>query len=106
MKPQTETYLIPTWSLSYLINGDGSGLEDSDIEMVDNWINQTMKRNNYKSFTAVCPDDVDNEKGFYHSNDMHNLGDDCVNIEFITNSHWDNETPIMGDFDENGDLKY
>ena len=34
-----ETYTIdcPTWALSYLINGDASGLTDEDIEQVDEW---------------------------------------------------------------------
>lgn len=28
---------IPTWALPYLVNGDTSGLEDSEIAMVDEW---------------------------------------------------------------------
>lgn len=29
------TEKIPTWALCYIINGDSSGLEDGEIEMVD-----------------------------------------------------------------------
>lgn len=30
---------IPTWSLSYLINNDATGLTDEEIRMIDNWLN-------------------------------------------------------------------
>ena len=30
---------IPTYALSYLINADCSGLEDSDIAIIDKWYN-------------------------------------------------------------------
>lgn len=33
---------IPDWALPYLVNGDSSGLDDDDIEMIDDW----YKRNN------------------------------------------------------------
>lgn len=33
---------IPDWSLSYLVNGDSSGIEDEDKKIVDDW----YKRNN------------------------------------------------------------
>lgn len=28
---------VPTYALSYLVNGDASGMEDSDIEACDTW---------------------------------------------------------------------
>ena len=28
---------IPTWALCYLINGDSTGLTDSDIALIDTW---------------------------------------------------------------------
>ena len=28
---------IPTWALCYLINGDNTGLTESDITMIDKW---------------------------------------------------------------------
>ena len=40
MKCQTENKVyIPEYALSYLINGDASGLEPEDITAVDNWLN-------------------------------------------------------------------
>ncbi len=31
------TEKIPTWSLSYLVNGDASGLTDEEIQTIDRW---------------------------------------------------------------------
>lgn len=28
---------VPTWALSYLVNGDASGLEEGEQEMIDKW---------------------------------------------------------------------
>ncbi len=28
---------IPTWALCYLINGDGTGLSENEIAMIDKW---------------------------------------------------------------------
>lgn len=44
---------IPDWALGYLINGDPSGLEDEDIEMIDDW----QRRSGIG--TVVCPNDDD-----------------------------------------------
>jgi hypothetical protein len=39
---------LPTWSLSYLVNADPSGLTDEDVKLVDAWCD----RNNVQ---LVCP---------------------------------------------------
>ncbi len=31
---------VPDYALSYLINDDASGIDDSDIELIDNFMNQ------------------------------------------------------------------
>lgn len=31
------TEKIPTWSLSYLVNGDASGLTDEELQTIDRW---------------------------------------------------------------------
>ena len=30
-------YQVPAYALSYLINGDASGIDDADIETIDRW---------------------------------------------------------------------
>lgn len=34
----------PTWALSYLVNGDASGLEDGEAEQVDEWVKENTER--------------------------------------------------------------
>lgn len=33
-----QTYSVGAWALSYLVNGDASGLEDGEQEQVDEWL--------------------------------------------------------------------
>ena len=32
------TYNVGAWALSYLVNGDASGLEDGEQEQIDEWL--------------------------------------------------------------------
>ena len=42
---------IPTWALSYLVDGDDSGLDAEDKKLVDEWVEKT--RNGGR--IDVCP---------------------------------------------------
>jgi hypothetical protein len=35
---------VPEWALSYLVNSDASGLEDEEIEEIDDWYNHMASR--------------------------------------------------------------
>lgn len=35
---KTELIPVPTWALCYLINGDETGLEFGEKEMIDDWL--------------------------------------------------------------------
>ena len=37
------TELIPAYAMSYLINGDDSGLLEEDIKIIDKWYEQIIK---------------------------------------------------------------
>ena len=64
---------IPTWALSYLVNDDPSGLEDEDIELVDEWIK--------REGLGFCVDVSDEEPSFtYHP--AFGLGADVVPATF------------------------
>lgn len=54
----TDRFLVPTWALCYLINGDLDGLEFGEKEMIDDW----QQRNGI--LDVFCPDDIDSEKYF------------------------------------------
>jgi hypothetical protein len=78
---KTVEFLIPTWTLPYLINDDPSGLSDEDQQMVDDWV--ASKLTVYPALVATIPDDSDNHY-FAAYNDMSRLGDDVINVTFIT----------------------
>lgn len=56
---------IPNWSIPYLVNGDSSGIEDDEVEMVDDW----CKKNNVETV-----DPTDEQDGFTTDTEF---GDAC-----------------------------
>lgn len=75
MKMQSETYSLPVYWASYLINGDASGLEDTDQAKCDAFL-QSLPYGWY------CVD-VSEESHFRHSNDAGTLAGDCADYTFI-----------------------
>ena len=48
---------IPSWALEWLINGDASGLDDSEMSMIDKWLGDNL-------CLYVCPPASDAEPYF------------------------------------------
>lgn len=70
-----ETYRIPAFYLSALINGDYSGLNDAEIGDLNTWLERVQPG------SAVCPE---SEPFFAHSNDVFGfIGADCYDVIFI-----------------------
>ena len=46
-----DSYDIPSYAMSYLIDGDASGLEDSDQDEIDNWLSTQFEEHESLSFT-------------------------------------------------------
>ena len=71
---ETETYTLPSYWASYLINGDASGLEDSEQQECD-------------EFLATVPgwicSDCGEESFFSHRNDAGTLAGDCLEYTFF-----------------------
>jgi len=57
--------LVPCWALSYLVNGDASGLGDSEIALVDTWWQQCADA--LPQGASLCFDYSGEEPGFCHS---------------------------------------
>lgn len=70
-------YTIPTWAVSSLINGDDSGLEDEDIEKIDNFIQKVLNRHGNALFMLG---DKSEESDFSPYNDIDNLGSDVTTL--------------------------
>lgn len=70
---QTIEYSLPEFWASYLINGDSSGLSDSELEEIDAFL-----KNKNLGFCLSCSDYPE----FRMSNDANNLGGDCLDYIF------------------------
>ena len=68
------TYTLPIYWASYLINGDHSGLDEGEKEVIDSWI----KDNDYPNLV-----DVSEDYYFAHTNDATNLGGDVCEYTCI-----------------------
>ena len=76
------SYTIPEWTLPYIINNDPSGLEDDEIEAVDNFVNSLPKG----GIIDVDEDENGNIQTFFsHTNDLPGkhgkLGNTCVDVK-------------------------
>lgn len=70
---KTETYILPAYWASYLINNDDSGTSIEDIKEADKFLND----NNLPS-----PVSIGEETWFAWSNDANNIGGDVAEYIF------------------------
>jgi hypothetical protein len=78
MKMQTETYSLPSYWASYLINGDSSDMEDDEQKACDMFLASLP-------YGWYCVD-VSEESDFRRSNDAGTLPGDCADYTFIRES--------------------
>lgn len=72
----TETYILPAYWASALINDDYTGLEESDIEAIEAFLFANKEQ------IGSCID-VSEDSWFAHSNDAINLGCDVATFTFL-----------------------
>lgn len=53
---------VPDWAINYLFNGDASGLEEEEIQMVDQWEKQMLE----SGYDLGLMEPVSNEPYFSH----------------------------------------
>lgn len=75
----TTRYTLPIYWASYLVNSDASGLEDEEQKEIDNWVDNEMEENEYKSFHCI---DVSENYYFKYINDANSLGGDVATFTF------------------------
>ena len=77
--PESDTlrrYELPSYWASYLINGDGSGLEDGEEKQIESF----LASEGLESWTCA---DVSDNTWFAHGNDATNLGGDVARYTFV-----------------------
>ena len=72
-------YTIPSWAISSLINGDDSGLNDEEIEKINNFTAKVVANHGNANF-MLGDSEGDDNLGFCHFNDIDNLGDNCETL--------------------------
>jgi hypothetical protein len=73
------SFTIPTWALSSLVNADDSGLEDEDIEKLNEFVDRTVSQ--YGNANFLMGSDEDMEAQFTYRNDIDGtLGGDVVTM--------------------------
>jgi len=73
----TETYILPAYWASALINADNSGLEDNEIAEIEKF--ETDKKEDGCRFACIgCSE----EQYFAHRNDANNMGGDVLEFTF------------------------
>lgn len=80
----TISYTVPTWALGALINGDMSGMEESDAENLAAFEERAAADAAGEGATSwhwAVPDS--SESFFCHDNDVTTLGDNCIEIQLV-----------------------
>ncbi len=72
-------YDVPEWSLSALINGDDSGLENEDIVKLNKFKQSVVNQYGNAHFMLNDIDGEDN-LGFRYNNDIDNLGSNVYRV--------------------------
>jgi hypothetical protein len=73
----TETYFLPSHLLTYLFNGDASGLTDKEQAKYDAWEAVTFPHGAWAVSSVPA--------GFIHGNDLNTLAGECHEVVFQLN---------------------
>ena len=78
-------YIVPSWSMAGLINGDFSGLSDEEIKKLEAFIESVTNENGNAVFLI---DDIEGKDnlGFKHRNDIDDLGGDVYRVYIKPNN--------------------
>jgi hypothetical protein len=75
MKTITETFRIPSYLACYIANDDTSNLTDDETQEYHDFLDK-IKSDNFE-LKHIALDEI---LGFYHSNDINNIGCECIEL--------------------------
>lgn len=77
---ETYEYVLPTYALPALVNGDTSGLEDCEIQAIEDFEQSVIKRHGVGHWSQKSNAD----HYFAHYNDIDgSLGNDCEDWQYV-----------------------
>jgi hypothetical protein len=86
---------IPTWAVTSLVNSDDSGLEDEDIEKLNEFVDKTVSK--YGNANFMIGSDEEMESQFKYKNDIDGvLGADVVTMYLQPTKNYAKGTTIEG----------
>lgn len=68
-------YRVPSYLASYIAYGDKTGLSDSEIQEYHDFLDN-IKSDKFE-LKHIALDEI---LGFYHSNDINNIGAECIEL--------------------------
>ena len=68
-------YRVPSYLASYIVYGDKTGLSDSEIQEYNDFLDN-IKSDKFE-LKHIALDEI---LGFYHSNDINNVGGECIEL--------------------------
>jgi len=90
-------FVVPEWSLSYLINGDASGLEDEDIEKLEKFTRRVVNQYGNANFSGGSEEDA---LGFRYKNDIDNLGSNVFEVYILVPKQNDNTEEMYESYNQ------
>jgi len=78
----TYEYIIPSWAMTALVNGDDSGLDDDEIRELDEFEQGLIKEHGHANLSLRDIDGKDN-LGFCFQNDINYSGDTCYRMYLL-----------------------
>lgn len=69
---ELQDYVLPEWSLSYLVNGDRSCLSDDEVKLIDEW---------YDKERIMFIAEISEESFFCHKSCIGTLGSTCYTVK-------------------------
>ena len=91
------TFEVPEWSLSYLINGDASALEDEDIEKLEKFTRSVVNQYGNANFYGGSEEDA---LGFRYKNDIDNLGSNVFEVYILVPKQNDNTEEMYESYNQ------
>jgi hypothetical protein len=74
---------VPDYALSYLVNGDSSGIEESDVKAIDGWMQQFYDEAKEKGGHVIFGTTNSDDEGYFTHNPEFGLACNVVDCTIL-----------------------